>query len=61
MKNLSRGAWIAVAAAAAIPATLAIAETADGGRWQMTPETRSRLEEGRLAMAKAAQTWTPAS
>jgi hypothetical protein len=54
MKNLSRGAWIAVAAAAAIPATLAIAKTADGGRWQTTPETRSRLEEGRLAMAKAA-------
>jgi hypothetical protein len=54
MKKLSRGAWIAVAAVATIPATLAIAETMDGGRWQTSPETRSRLEEGRLAMAKAA-------
>jgi hypothetical protein len=54
MKKLSRGAWIAVAAVATIPATLAIAEAVDGGRWQTSPETRSRLEEGRLAMAKAA-------
>jgi len=54
MKNLSRGTWIAIAAVAAIPATVAIARTADRAGWQMTPETRSRLEEGRLAMAKAA-------
>ena len=54
MKNLSRGAWLAVAAVAAIPATIAIAKTVDNAGWRMTPETRSRLEDGRLAMAKAA-------
>jgi hypothetical protein len=54
MKNLSRGAWLAVAAVAAIPATIAIAKTADNAGWRMTPETRSRLEDGRLAMAKVA-------
>jgi hypothetical protein len=43
-----------VAAVAAIPTTIAIAKTVDRGGWQMTPETRSRLEEGRLAMAKTA-------
>ena len=54
MQNLSRGAWLAIAAVAAIPTTIAIAKTADRAGWQMTPETRSRLEDGRLAMAKVA-------
>lgn len=54
MKNLSRGTWLALAAAAAVPATVAIAATGDRAGWQMTPETRSRLQEGRLAMVKAA-------
>ena len=54
MKKLSRGTWLALAALAAVPATIAIARTADRGSWRLTPETRSRLEEGKLAMAKAA-------
>ncbi len=60
MKNLSRGTWIALAAIAAVPATVAIAKTADNGGWRMmTPETRSRLEDGRLAMVKTALQLTP--
>jgi hypothetical protein len=55
MNNLSRGTWLAIAAVAAIPATVAIAKTVDRGGWHnMTPETRSRIEEGRIAMVKAA-------
>jgi hypothetical protein len=53
MNNLSRGTWLALAAVVAIPATVAIAKT-DRAGWRMTPETRSRLEDGRLAMVKAA-------
>jgi hypothetical protein len=60
MKNLSRGTWIALAAIAAVPATVAIAKTADHGGWRMmSPETRSRLEDGRLAMVKTALQLTP--
>lgn len=60
MKNLSRGAWIAIAAVAAVPATVAIAKTADNAGWHMmSPETRSRLEDGRLAMVKTALQLTP--
>jgi hypothetical protein len=55
MNKLSRGAWLAIAAVAAVPATVAIAKSVDRGGWHnMTPETRTRLEEGRIAMAKAA-------
>jgi len=55
MNNFSRGTWFAIAAIAAIPATVAIAKTVDRGGWRnMTPETRTRLEEGRIAMVKAA-------
>jgi len=59
MRNLSRGTWLALAAVAAIPATVAIAKTADRAGWGMTPETRSRLEDGKLAMVKAALQLTP--
>jgi hypothetical protein len=59
MKNLSRGTWLALAAVAAVPATVAIAATGDRGAWRMTPETRARLEDGKLAMAKAALQLTP--
>lgn len=60
MKNLSRGTWIALAAIAAVPATVAIAKTTDNGGWRMmSPETRSRLEDGRLAMVKTALQLTP--
>lgn len=55
MNKLSRGAWLAIAAVAAVPATVAIAKSIDRGGWHnMTPETRTRLEEGRIAMVKAA-------
>lgn len=55
MKNLSRGAWLAVAALAAVPASVAAAKTMDQIGWRtMTPETRSRLEDGRIAMVKTA-------
>ncbi len=59
MKKLSRGTWLALAAVAAIPASVAIAKTADNAGWHMTPETRSRLEDGKLAMVKAALQLTP--
>lgn len=58
--TLSRGAWIALAAVIAVPATVAIAKNYDNKRWeQMSPETRSRLDDGKLAMAKTALKLTP--
>lgn len=60
MKTISRGTWLALAAVAAVPTTVAIAKTADFGGWRtMSPETRSRLEDGRLAMVKTALQLTP--
>ena len=60
MMKLSRGLMFALAAAAAIPATYAIAKTAEHAGWHaMTPETRARLDEGKLAMAKTALKLTP--
>lgn len=55
MKNFSRGTWLAIAAVVAVPATVAIAKNVDRGGWHdMTPETRTRLEDGRIAMVKTA-------
>ncbi len=55
MRKLSRGTWIALAAVVAIPATVGIAKTVEHHRWHnMSPETRARLDDGRLAMAKTA-------
>ena len=55
MIKLSRGALAAIAAVVAIPAGIGIAKTIEHARWNaMTPETRARLDEGRLAMAKTA-------
>lgn len=55
MKKLSRSAWIAIAAVIAVPATVAIAKGYHHGGWHnMSPETRMRLEEGKIAGAKAA-------
>lgn len=55
MMKLSRGALAAIAAVIAIPAGVAIARNYEHGGWQrMSPETRARLDEGRLAGAKAA-------
>ena len=68
MMKLSRGAWIAIAAVAAVPATVAVAKTVEHAAWrQMSPETRARLDDGRLAMVKTAlklspdqeKLWTP--
>jgi hypothetical protein len=60
MKQLSRGLLFAIAAAAAVPATYGVAKSVEHmGRHEMTPETRARLDEGRLAMAKAALKLTP--
>ncbi|MBX9684194.1 MAG: Spy/CpxP family protein refolding chaperone [Hyphomicrobium sp.] len=60
MIKLSRGAWLALAAIVAIPATVAIAKTYEHSGWhRMSPETRARLDEGRLAMAKTALKLTP--
>ena len=60
MRKLSRGAMAAIVAAVAIPATVVIAKTVEQNRWHnMTPETRARMDEGRLAMAKAALKLTP--
>lgn len=69
MMKLSRSAWIAIAAVAAVPASVAVAKSwHDGPPWaRMTPDARERLDEGRIAMAKAAlkltaeqeKLWTP--
>jgi len=56
MKKLSRGTVLALAAAVvAVPATVALAKHYERGDWhRMSPETQSRLDEGRFAMAKTA-------
>lgn len=56
MMKFSRTAWIAIAAVTAIPATVAIAKAVDhrGGWHRMSPDARARLDEGKLAFAKAA-------
>ncbi len=55
MRKLSRGALAAIAVAVLVPAGFAVAKSVDHGRWhQMSPETRARLDEGKLAMAKTA-------
>ena len=68
MIKLSRGAWMAIAAVAAVPVTVAVAKTVEHAGWhQMSPETRARLDEGKLAMVKVAlklspdqeKLWTP--
>ncbi len=60
MKKLSRGTWLALAGVAAIPATVALAATADKAGWtRPSAETIARLEDGRLAMAKAALKLSP--
>lgn len=59
MKTLSRGTWIALAAVIAVPATVATIAIAKPGDKMMTPETRSRLQEGKLAMARTALKLTP--
>ena len=55
MRKLSRGALAAIAVAVLVPAGFAVAKSAEHSRWhQMSPETRARLDEGKLAMAKTA-------
>jgi hypothetical protein len=54
MNNFSRGTWLALAAVVAVPATVAIAKNTDRMGWRMSPETQSRLEDGRIAMVKTA-------
>lgn len=53
MKNLSRGAWIAIAAAIAVPTTFAVAQAYKHGGG-MSAGTRQRLQDGKIAGAKAA-------
>lgn len=60
MMEISRKLALALGVAAAIPATFAIAATVQHAAWhQMTPETRARLDEGRLAMIKTALKLSP--
>ncbi len=55
MRKLSRGALAAIAIAVLVPTGFAVAKSVEHGRWhQMSPETRARLDEGKLAMAKTA-------
>lgn len=55
MRKLSRGAIAAIAVAVLVPAGFAVAKSVEHHRWhQMSPETRARLDEGKLAMAKTA-------
>ena len=58
--KVSRGAWIALAAVAAVPVTVAVAKQGDHRGWNnVSPETRTRLDEGKIAMAMAALKLTP--
>lgn len=60
MNKLSRRALAAVAILAAVPAGVGIAKTIENARWNaLSPETRARLDEGRIAMAKAALKLSP--
>ena len=60
MMKISRKLALAIGLAAAIPATFAIAATVQHAAWhQMTPETRARIDEGRLAMIKTALKLSP--
>lgn len=60
MKTFSRGTWLALAAVTAIPASVALAATAEKAGWMRpSAETIQRLEEGRLAMAKTALKLSP--
>ena len=60
MMKLSRGVLAALALAAAVPATYAVAKGIEHARWHnMSPETRARLDEGRLAMIKTALKLSP--
>lgn len=59
MKSLSRGTWLTLAAMAAIPATVALAASGERGWHRMSDGARERLDEGKLAMAKAALKLTP--
>jgi hypothetical protein len=59
MKNLSRGAWVAIAAAIAVPTTYAVAKGYHDGWKGMSTETRGRLDEGKIAGAKAALKLSP--
>ena len=53
--KVSRAAWIALAAVVAVPVTVAVAKQGDHRGWSnISPETRTRLDEGKIAMAKAA-------
>lgn len=55
MRKLSRGALAAIAIAVLVPAGIAVAKSVEHSRWhQMSPETRARLDDGKLAMAKTA-------
>ena len=55
MRKLSRGALAAIAIAVLVPSGIAVAKSVEHNRWhQMSPETRARLDEGKLAMAKTA-------
>ncbi|HPG88316.1 MAG TPA: Spy/CpxP family protein refolding chaperone [Hyphomicrobium sp.] len=55
MMKVSRGAWLAMAAVVAVPVTVAFAKSGDHRGWHnMSPETRTRLDEGKIAMAKTA-------
>jgi hypothetical protein len=59
MKNLSLSGWLALAAITVVPATIAIAATSERGWHGMSDDSRARLDEGKLALAKAALKLTP--
>lgn len=60
MAKLSRAAFAALAALAAVPAGIAIAKSAERAGWPtLSPETRARIDDGKLAMARAALRLTP--
>lgn len=60
MLKMTRGAMLALTALVAVPVGFAVAKPGDHRGWHaMSPETRARLDDGKLAMAKTALRLTP--
>ncbi|MDO9382513.1 MAG: Spy/CpxP family protein refolding chaperone [Hyphomicrobiaceae bacterium] len=58
MKTMSRGLALALLIGVS-PAAVLVAQAARDGGWKMTPESRERMQDGRIAAAKATLKLTP--
>lgn len=58
MKTMSRGLALALLIGVS-PAAVLVAQAARDGGWKMSPESRERMQDGRIAAAKATLKLTP--